>query len=143
MIALDTNILVHAQRRDASLHHEAANCIRRLAEGAHPWAICFHGLVEFYGVASQPRIWATPSTPEQIGDQIAAWRESPSLRILCDTIHDIESLMEIGKKAKVTGAMIHDARIATCCLNNGIRELWTVDRDFGRFSGLKTVNPLV
>lgn len=41
------------------------------------------------------------------------------------------------------GALIHDARIAACCLTGGVGELWTVDRDFSRFPALKTRNPLI
>jgi hypothetical protein len=29
------------------------------------------------------------------------------------------------------------------CQNHGVRELWTADRDFGRFPDLKVKNPLV
>jgi toxin-antitoxin system PIN domain toxin len=142
MIAVDTNLLVHAHRRDASLHVEAMDCLRFLAEAPAPWAICYHSLIEFYGVVSQPRIWNEPSSPAAIADQIAAWRESPSLRILTDTPDDLPPLMQLAATAKVKGPMIHDARIANCCLVNGIRELWTVDRDFSRFKGLKSRNPL-
>jgi len=39
--------------------------------------------------------------------------------------------------------VIHDARIAAICLENGVVELWSADRDLGRFAGLKVVNPLV
>lgn len=35
------------------------------------------------------------------------------------------------------------ARIAAPCLQHGVRELRTADRDFGRFALLRTVNPLV
>ena len=35
------------------------------------------------------------------------------------------------------------ARIATMCQQHGVSELWTVDRDFGRFSGLTVSHPLV
>jgi predicted nucleic acid-binding protein len=143
MIALDTNILVHAHRKDASLHNEAASCLRRLAEEPRAWSICFHSLIEFYGIVSHPKIWDQPTSPTQVEDQITAWRESPSLRILVESADDIKKLMVIAKTAKVVGPMIHDARIASCCLVNGVRELWTVDRDFSRFSGLQTRNPLV
>ena len=37
----------------------------------------------------------------------------------------------------------HDARIAAICLSHGVRELWTADRDFGRFPDLRVRNPLV
>jgi hypothetical protein len=34
--------------------------------------------------------------------------------------------------------MIHDARIAAICLDHGVSELITVDRDFARFPTLRT-----
>jgi hypothetical protein len=39
--------------------------------------------------------------------------------------------------------VIHDARVAALCLTNGIAELLTADRDFGRFSTLAVKNPLL
>ena len=143
MIAVYTNILVHAHRKDASLHTEAGECVRSLAENAAPWAICFHSLIEFYGVVTHRKIWNRPSLPQEAADQIAAWRESPSVRVLVDAPEQIDSLMQLADASKVSGAMIHDARIANSCLSNGVRELWSVDRDFSRFPELKTKNPLV
>jgi hypothetical protein len=43
----------------------------------------------------------------------------------------------------VAGPRVHEARIAALCRQNGVRELWTADRDFGRFAGLRFRNPLV
>jgi uncharacterized protein len=44
---------------------------------------------------------------------------------------------------RVSGAMVHDARIAAICAEHGVRELWTADRDFSRFPALKCRNPLL
>ncbi len=44
---------------------------------------------------------------------------------------------------QITGPRVHDARIAALCLNHGVRELWSADRDFSRFPDLVVVNPLV
>lgn len=38
--------------------------------------------------------------------------------------------------------LLRDAKIAAICLQNGVREFWTADREFSRFPGLRTVNPL-
>ena len=46
-------------------------------------------------------------------------------------------------ESKVTGPRVHDARVAVLCLHHGVDELWSADRDFGRFAGLKVRNPLV
>lgn len=45
--------------------------------------------------------------------------------------------------ARVSSPQIHDARVAALCRQHGVDELWTADRDFGRFLGLKVRNPLV
>ncbi|MEI8370471.1 MAG: hypothetical protein WCJ31_18745 [Planctomycetia bacterium] len=34
-----------------------------------------------------------------------------------------------------------DARIAAICLTHGVAELWSADRDFGRFPTLRVRNP--
>ncbi len=43
---------------------------------------------------------------------------------------------------KVQGPLAHDAAIAAMCLAHGVRELWSVDRDFSRFPELRVRNPL-
>jgi toxin-antitoxin system PIN domain toxin len=142
VIAVDTNILVHAHRRDASLHGRARPLLQELAEAPTPWAICYHSLVEFHAVATRRGLWPKPSTPAEAWNQISAWRESPSLRILYDSEACLGLLQAAALGQQVTGGMIHDARIAVCCQVNGIAELWTVDRDFSRFPQLRCRNPL-
>jgi hypothetical protein len=44
---------------------------------------------------------------------------------------------------KVTGPLVHDARVAAICIAHGVRQLWSADRDLGRFGGLDVRNPLV
>jgi predicted nucleic acid-binding protein len=38
---------------------------------------------------------------------------------------------------------VHDARVAALCAFHRIQELWSADRDFHRFPGVKVRNPLV
>ena len=59
MIALDTNLLVYAHRRDAPFHQQAAEVLARCSESGRPWGIPFHVLIEFLGVVTHPRIWKT------------------------------------------------------------------------------------
>ena len=53
------------------------------------------------------------------------------------------ALREMLEASRVAGPRVHDARIATLCRQHGVSELWTADRDFGRFAGLRFKNPLV
>ena len=56
MIALDTNLLVYAHRRDSEWHAEATAAVRELAEGPAPWAIPWPCLHEFLAIVTHPRI---------------------------------------------------------------------------------------
>jgi predicted nucleic acid-binding protein len=45
--------------------------------------------------------------------------------------------------AKIHGGVIHDARVAAICVEHGVTQLWTLDRDFSRFPAIRTDNPLM
>ena len=52
-------------------------------------------------------------------------------------------LRNLAVGSKSSGAQIHDARIAAICLQHGVSELWSADRDFQKYPKLRMVNPLV
>jgi len=142
LIAVDTNILVYAHRRDAQWHDAAAARLRELAEGLAQWAIPWPCLHEFLAIVTHPRIFAPPSTAPQAIGQVEAWLESPSLALLAESGDHWSALKGLLLAGRVAGPLVHDARVAALCLQHGVRELWTVDRDFSRFPALTVTNPL-
>lgn len=72
-----------------------------------------------------------------------AWLQSPTLVLLAESDQHWTRLRSMLSVAKVTGPQIHDARVAALCVQHGVRELWSADRDFSRFPDLTVVNPLV
>jgi uncharacterized protein len=100
-------------------------------------------LHEFYSVVTHPRIYDPPTSPDQAIEQIGAWLESPSAVALTERDTYWAALAPLLGQAKVSGPLVHDARIAALCLSHGVRELWTADRDFSRFPQLKATNPLI
>jgi toxin-antitoxin system PIN domain toxin len=142
VIALDTNVLVYAHRRDSDWHDQASEVVRSLAESPEPWAIPWPCLHEFLAIATHPRIYEPPTGLEGALDQVDAWLESPSLVALAESPGYFATLRSLLAAGKATGPRVHDARVAAICIVHGVRELWTADRDFGRFPELKTRNPL-
>jgi toxin-antitoxin system PIN domain toxin len=144
MIALDANLLVYAHRKDSPFHVVTAKLIGDLVESKAAWAIPWPCLHEFYGVATHPRVYSPPSMPDEAINQIEIWLKSPTLQLLSETPEHWPYLRQlIANKTKLKGPMVHDARIAALCLAHGVRELWSADRDFSRFPGLRVRNPLV
>ena len=98
---------------------------------------------EFLGIVTHPRIFRTPTPIEAALDQATAWLESPSLVVIAETYGYFTPLSELVASAKITGPRIHDARIAALCLHHAVRELWSADRNFSMFPGLRVHNPLL
>lgn len=143
MIAIDTNLLVYAHRRDSQWHEPAAKSLVALAEGNAAWALPWPCLHEFIAIATHPRIY-DPPTP--LGDAIAqvdAWLESPSVLVLSERGDYWSTAKEVFATAQIKGPQVHDARIVALCRSHGVRELWSADRDFTRFPGLQINNPLL
>jgi toxin-antitoxin system PIN domain toxin len=143
MIAVDTNILVYAHREDFGWFEAAAGSIRSLAEGPHPWAIPWPCVHEFLAVVTHPKVFVTPTPLAQAVDQVKAWMESPSLVLLAEGPGYWERVAGLLSSSRSAGPIVHDARVAALCLVNGVSELWSADRDFGRFPALRVRNPLV
>jgi toxin-antitoxin system PIN domain toxin len=143
MIAVDSNLLVYAHREDSPWHHAAYARIVELAEGPGAWAIPWPCIHEFLSIVTHPRIYAPPTPLEKAINQVEAWLESPSLVLLSESGDYWPQLRSILQTGRVSGAQVHDARVAALCRQHGVSELWTIDRDFSRFPGLTVRNPLV
>jgi toxin-antitoxin system PIN domain toxin len=143
VIAIDTNLLVYAHREDSDWHLTAEETLRSLAEGVNAWAIPWPCVHEFLAIVTHPRIFRTPTPMAAALDQVDAWLQSPSLVILTENEQYWEALQSLIAHARVDGPRVHDARVAALCASHAVRELWTADRDFSRFSALRVRNPLV
>ena len=143
MIAVDTNILVYSHRTEVIWHTKATMSIRTIAESGSRWAIPWPCIHEFLAVVTNRKIHERPTPMTLAFSQIRQWLSSPDVVLLNEGAHHLDELETIAVDANMSGGKIHDARIAAICLQHGVTELWTADRDFTRFPKLKTRNPLV
>ena len=144
MIALDTNILVYAHRRDSPFHDKAYSIVKDISESKSSWAIPFSCLLEFYSIVTHTKIFNPPTPIELAIEQMDAWLASPSLQLIgeipADYFKILKSKLIIGQ---LQGPKVHDARIVSICIQNGVSLLYSSDRDFNKIAGLKIQNPLI
>jgi toxin-antitoxin system PIN domain toxin len=143
VIAVDTNILVYAHRRDSEWHEKASAALAQLAEGSVPWGVawpCFH---EFLAIVTHLRIYKPPTPHSKAIEQVEIWLESPTLHLLGELKGHWKELREVLLSGRITGGAVHDARVAAICREHGVQELWSADRDFSRLTGVAIRNPLI
>ncbi len=139
MIAVDTNILVYADRAESPQHDSAVRALVALAEGDAPWGMPVFCVGEFVRVVSHPRVFRPPTpAPEALG-QIRLLLSSPSARLLLPGRRYLALFEAALADSGASGNLICDAQIAALCREAGASALLSDDRDFARFRGLRTL----
>ena len=142
MICLDTNILVYAFMSEMTWHLPAKKFLEETASSDSAWSVPYHCIAEFLSIVTNKRVFKKPAPLHDALFFLDGVLASPSLSLLTE-LHDFYNLYKnTALKSKVTGARLHDARIAALCIQNGVKILYSADRDFSFFSGLKVKNPL-
>jgi toxin-antitoxin system PIN domain toxin len=143
VIAVDTNILIYAHRADSRFHAIAARKITELAEGSGAWAVPWPCMHEFFAIVTNTRVYDPPTAGEVALAYLDALLQSPTLVVLAETDLHWKTLSSLITAGQIVGGRVHDARIAAICLQHGVRELWSADRDFRLFPDLTVINPLM
>lgn len=143
MIALDTNVLLHARRQEMEHHRAAKRLLVQLAEGDRAWALAWPCIYEFLRVVTHPKVFKPPTRIEEAVEDLESLLQSPALVLMGEGPSHLGHLLRLLERTPIQRNLIHDAHIAALALEHGITELWTLDGDFGRFHGLRTRNPFL
>lgn len=133
MKALDTNVLIHAHRKDMAKHVEAGRLLHSLAEGTKPWGLPVFCLGEFLRVVTHPRVFTSPTTIRNALAALDGLLQSPTVRLLLPGDRYWSCLSNAISQGQATGNVVLDAQIVAVCLEHGIDFLISEDRGLKRF----------
>lgn len=140
MTALDTNILIAANRPEYPNHSAARHAIHSRAEANEPWALPVFVIGEFLKVVTHPRAMAPPTPTEKALANIHSLLSSPTVRLLLPGERFWPLLAETCRDGDARGNLVFDAQIVALCREHGVREILTEDRGLRRFSGIKVTH---
>lgn len=139
MIAVDTNVIVYAHRREMAQHEVALRAITRLAEGDEPWGIPAPVITEFLRVVTHPQIFSPPSPMATALATLDALLASPSARLLLPGDGHRRLLTKAIDEGAATGNLVLDASIVAICREHAASRILTNDLDFRRFPSIEVV----
>lgn len=143
MVAVETNILVYAHLSALPFHPAAHAALTELATSSAQWCIPWPCVHEFCSVVSNPRAFNPCLKAEQALLAIDTLRKTSRVKMIGPGPGHLEVLLEVIRASGASGGAIHDARIAAICIEHRVDEIWTADRDFLRYPGIRVRNPLV
>lgn len=141
MIIPDVNLLLHAYNKDFPGHSEARSwweeAVNRRQIIGMPWVV----LLGFIRIITNPRIMEHPMKADEALLVAESWVDLPNVEMIEPGPNHIAILARLIRAAGVAGNLTTDAHLAAIAIENQ-STLFSSDVEFGRFEGLRWVNPL-
>jgi toxin-antitoxin system PIN domain toxin len=142
MIIPDANVLIYAYDSTARLHNQARGWWEAVLSGNEPVGIPWIVVLAFTRLMTHPQICENPISTEQVREIIMEWTRLDHVRLLNPAEDSVGTYFNLLADAGIGGNLSTDALIALIAREHSAT-IYSNDRDFGRFKGLKVINPLV
>ena len=140
-VLVDANLLLYAYDAGSPDHPAARQWLQAEVSSGRPVRLALVTLLAFVRIASDPRIFAHPLTPADACAIVESWLAAANVQLLAPGPHTWEHLAAICTQGQAKGPLVMDAHLAALAREHGA-VVATTDRDFRRFAGVETTNPL-
>ena len=141
MIVLDANLLLYAYDTRATDHKAAGAAITRVFEGPELIGLPWQTILAFLRISTNARIPGAGLSIEEALAVVQTWIELPQVTVLAPGEKHWGILQQMLIGGRVNGLATADAALAALTIEHG-GVLFTTDRGFARYPGLRFVNPL-
>lgn len=136
----DANILLHAVNRSSAEHETARAWLESSLSGTEPMGFAWVVLLAFLRLSTRRGLFPAPLDAEVATGYVEQWLGQPPARMLHPTARHLDVLRGLLLQAGTAGNLTTDAHLAALALEHGAG-LWSFDRDFARFKGLRWHRP--
>lgn len=141
MILIDANVLLYAYDAASPRHEKAKEWFEGVMSDEADVRFGLMTLLAFVRLATDLRVFDRPLEPARAVAIVESWLARANVSIAQPSERHWAALAAQSTTAKVRGALVMDAHLATLTIEHGAT-LATTDRDFARFTGLRFEDPL-
>ncbi len=139
--AVDANILLYASDESSPRHARARECLAQWAAGWEIICFTWHTLFAYLRVATHPRIFEQPLSPDTAKANIEALLALPHVRVVSEDDGFWRHFTDVTRSRPVRGNLVPDAHLVALLRQQGVRVLYTTDTDFKKFAAIEVRNP--
>jgi toxin-antitoxin system PIN domain toxin len=141
MIIPDANLLIYAHDESCPWHAKARTWWEGTLSQIEPVGIPWVVVLAVTRLLTHPQICENPLTPTQVRHIIENWLSYRHVRLIHLSENALGRFFDLLEEAGTGGNLTTDALIAIHALEHSAT-IYSNDRDFDRFPGVKRVNPL-
>lgn len=141
MTLVDANLLLYAYDPRATQHDASRAWLEAALSGSQLVRFAWVTLWAFLRISTNPRVFERPLSLREAEGAVSSWLAQPLAGVLDPGERHWEILGDLMRSGQTTGPLVMDAAMAAMAIEHGAT-LYTTDRDFARFPGLKWIDPL-
>jgi len=141
MIVLDVNLLIYAYDTTCAEHKKARAWVEDIFSADEPIALPWQTISAFLRILTYPGVTGDRLSMRQALAIVEQWLELPHVKAIAPGEDHWTHLRDMLIQGDIRGRLTSDAVLAAMTIECG-GVLYTNDRDFARFPGLRWVNPL-
>jgi uncharacterized protein len=141
MILPDANLLLYAYDSLSEHHAPARSWWETQLSGADPVCLSWPVINAFIRIGTNPRSYPRPMTLGESLQNVQSWLDQPCVKIIQPAEQHWTIFQQVLRTGSATANLVTDAHLAALAIEHNC-VLYSTDRDFARFKGLKWKNPL-
>jgi len=141
VIVIDANLLLYAYSAPSSKQEKARVWLEKTLSGSEPVGLSWQVVSAFLRIASNPKLPHLRRPLEEVARIVDEWLQQPGVQVLVPGEQHWRIFRQTMAEGQASGDLVSDAQIAALTIEYG-GVLYTTDRDFTRFPGLRWRNPL-
>jgi toxin-antitoxin system PIN domain toxin len=141
MKVIDTNLLVYAYVPSLEQHAAARRWLEQTLSDDESVGLAWSSVLGFVRIVTSPRVFRVPLPVDRAVSIVDEWLQQQTVELVLPTPRHWTTLREMLVEGQVSGALAGDAHLAALAREHGAT-VYTNDRDFMRFPGVRMVNPL-
>lgn len=141
MIVIDVNLLLYAYSNPSPRQERARGWLERVLSGGELVGLPWQVISAFIRIATNTKLPQLRRPAEEAVRVVDEWLRQENIRVLLPSEGHWLLFQRMIVEGQATGDLVSDAELAALTIEYG-GVLYTTDRDFARFPGLRWVNPL-
>jgi toxin-antitoxin system PIN domain toxin len=140
-LTVDANLLLYASDDDSPFHDRAVALLDEIATGPEIVYLFWPTVMAYLRIATHPAIFARPLSHGDARANVEMLLGLPHVHTAGEDESFWRRFVEVADDAMPTGNLVPDAHIVGLMLANGVPTIWSRDRDYRKFRGIRVRDP--
>jgi toxin-antitoxin system PIN domain toxin len=140
-VTVDANLLLYATDEASPFHDGARRLLEELATGPGIVYVFWPTVMAYLRLSTHPSVFERPLSPTDAIANVDRLLGLPHVQGPGEQDRFWHVFRGVAGEADARGNLVGDAHLVALMVQNGVRAIWTHDRDFRRFPGIEVRDP--